>query len=176
MRAASNKQLRARVTYWTHSGLIMVKSWELHELLNVFWTTVGTSAIDNSQRLQKHRTMKSADAVRALGALAQGTRLEAFRLLVKAGPAGLAAGRIGEMLDVPPATLSFHLKELARAGLVVARQETRFIYYSADFESMNGLLAFLTQNCCEGGGSCAIPLFRAPPRKSVGTRRKGRQT
>ena len=108
--------------------------------------------------------MKAAQAVRALGALAQDTRLGVFRLLVKAGPAGLAAGRIGETLDVAPATLSFHLKELAQAGLVVARQENRFIYYSADFERMNGLLAFLTQNCCEGGGSCAVPQFEAAPR------------
>ncbi len=120
--------------------------------------------------------MKSPAAVQALGALAQGTRLDIFRLLVTAGPAGLAAGRIATALEVAPATLSFHLKAMAHAGLVEARQEKRFIYYSADFERMNELLSFLTQNCCEGGGSCAIPLFRAPPRKSVGTRRKGRQT
>lgn len=118
--------------------------------------------------------MKATQAVHALGALAQETRLDVFRLLVKAGPAGLAAGRIGATLDVAPATLSFHLKELAQAGLVQARQENRFIYYSADFGRMNGLLAFLTQNCCEDGGSCAVPQFRAisMPRKRVSIRRR----
>ena len=114
--------------------------------------------------------MNPAEAVKALGALAQGTRLDVFRLLVKAGPAGLAAGRIGEMLDVPPATLSFHLKELAQAGLVEARQQNRFIYYSADFERMNGLLSFLTQNCCEGSGVCAVPLCQPESR----TRKRAR--
>lgn len=122
--------------------------------------------------------MNAAQAVRALGALAQGTRLDVFRLLVKAGPGGMAAGKIGESLEVPAATLSFHLKELAQAGLVEARQENRFIYYSADFEHMNQLLAFLTQNCCEGGGSCALPQFQAPPRtrQRAGTKRRGRPT
>lgn len=119
--------------------------------------------------------MKAAQAVRALGALAQATRLDIFRLLVKAGPAGLAAGRIGGTLEVAPATLSFHLKELAQAGLVEARQENRFIYYSADFGRMNDLLAFLTQNCCEGGGSCALPQFQAVPRAPRrSTLRRGR--
>ncbi len=108
--------------------------------------------------------MNAAQAVRALGALAQGTRLDVFRLLVKAGPAGLAAGRIGNALDVAPATLSFHLKELSQAGLVESRQENRFIYYSADFERMNDLLSFLTQNCCEAGGSCVVPIFQKAPR------------
>ncbi|TAK50517.1 MAG: transcriptional regulator [Betaproteobacteria bacterium] len=122
--------------------------------------------------------MNPAEAVNALGALAQGTRLDVFRLLVKAGPGGMAAGKIGESLEVPAATLSFHLKELAQAGLVEARQENRFIYYSADFEHMNQLLAFLTQNCCEGGGSCALPQFQAPSRtrQRAGTKRRGRQT
>ncbi len=96
------------------------------------------------------------DAVTALAALAQDTRLAAFRLLVAAGPDGLAAGVIATRLRVAPATLSFHLKELANAGLVVARQEGRFVYYAAEFDEMNALLAFLTQNCCAGsGGDCA---------------------
>jgi ArsR family transcriptional regulator len=94
--------------------------------------------------------MESEQAVTALAALAQETRLSIFRLLVQAGPEGVSAGRIGEMLDVPPATLSFHLKELANAGLVSPRQEGRFIYYSADFERMAALMSFLTQNCCQG--------------------------
>jgi ArsR family transcriptional regulator, arsenate/arsenite/antimonite-responsive transcriptional repressor len=94
--------------------------------------------------------METKDAIRVLGALAQESRLEIFRLLVTAGPQGLAAGRIGEMLELAPATLSFHLKELANAGLVASRQEARFIFYSADYERMAGILAYLTQNCCQG--------------------------
>ena len=89
-------------------------------------------------------------AVNALAALAQETRLSIFRLLVEAGPEGISAGRIGETLEVPAATLSFHLKELARAGLVSTRQERQFIYYAVDFERMADLMTFLTQNCCRG--------------------------
>lgn len=122
------------------------------------------SNIDPPQHFQNDRIVKPAQAVNALGALAQATRLEVFRLLVKAGPAGLAAGKISDALGIAPATLSFHLKELAWAGLVQARQENRFIYYSADFERMNELLSFLTQNCCEGSGTCAVPVFQAAPR------------
>ena len=94
--------------------------------------------------------MESGEAVAALGALAQETRLSIFRLLMEAGPDGVPAGRIAETLDVPPATLSFHLKELAHAGLVSSRQEGRFIYYAADFEHMAALMTFLTRNCCQG--------------------------
>ena len=98
--------------------------------------------------------MDSTTTLKALAALAQDTRLALFRLLVEQGPAGLTPGRIAEVLDVPPATLSFHLKELANAGLIRARQESRFIHYSADFEAMNGLIAYLTENCCRASGSC----------------------
>ena len=94
--------------------------------------------------------METRDAVAALAALAQDTRLSIFRLLVQAGPSGMAAGRIGESLDVPAATLSFHLKELSHAELVTFRQEARFIYYAANFERMAALMSFLTQNCCQG--------------------------
>lgn len=83
-----------------------------------------------------------------LAALAQGTRLSIFKLLVQAGAEGLAAGEIAERLSVPGATLSFHLKNLTQAGLAVQRQQSRFIYYTADFEAMNGLLAYLTDQCC----------------------------
>lgn len=92
--------------------------------------------------------------VDALAALAQGSRLAIYRLLVEAGPQGLAAGAIGEKLDVPAATLSFHLAHLSRAGLVKSRQEGRFVIYSADFASMTRLVGYLTENCC-GGRSCA---------------------
>jgi ArsR family transcriptional regulator len=94
------------------------------------------------------------DAVDALSALAQETRLQVHRLLVEAGPEGLPAGRIGEKLDLPPATLSFHLAHLSRAGLARSRSEGRFVIYSADFENMNELVGYLTENCC-GGKSCA---------------------
>ena len=94
--------------------------------------------------------MESLDAVTALAALAQHTRLAIFRLLVQTGPGGMAAGQLGSALDLAPATLSFHLKELSHAGLVKSRQDGRFIIYSADFEGMNALLGFLTENCCEG--------------------------
>jgi ArsR family transcriptional regulator len=94
--------------------------------------------------------MEIRTAVMALAALAQETRLAVFRLLIEAGLKGVAAGRIGEALKVPGATLSFHLKELARAGLVSSRQEKQFIYYAVDFERMAELMTFLTQNCCKG--------------------------
>src|SRR5687767_8980553 len=98
--------------------------------------------------------MEMKQAIDALSALAQETRLQVHRLLVEAGPEGMSAGRIGEALDLPPATLSFHLAHLARAGLIQARQDGRFVIYSADFQNMNALVAYLTENCC-GGGSCA---------------------
>lgn len=94
--------------------------------------------------------MENKDAVKSLAALAQDTRLSIFRLLVEQGPEGLPAGIIGEQLGLANATLSFHLKELSHAGLLVSRAEGRYIIYSADFEVMNALLAFLTENCCQG--------------------------
>jgi len=98
--------------------------------------------------------MDSKHAVSSLAALAQESRLGIYRLLVEAGPTGLSVGEIGASLHVAPATLSFHLKELFHAHLVVSRQEGRFIYYSANYEAMNGLIAFLTENCCAGDGGC----------------------
>lgn len=97
--------------------------------------------------------MDNKRAVTTLAALAQESRLAVFRLLVERGPGGLAAGRIAEDLAIVPATLTFHLKELERAGLVTSRQEGRFVYYAADFASMNDLIAFLANNCC-GGNPC----------------------
>lgn len=107
--------------------------------------------------------MKLNNVVEALTALAQENRLRIFRLLVQAGPEGLAAGRIAEKLKLAPATLSFHIKELARAGLVQSRQEGRFIFYSTDFNRMNALVAYLTENCC-GDQSCA-PVCCTPKTK-----------
>ena len=97
--------------------------------------------------------MKTKQAIEALSGLAQESRLAAYRLLVQAGPKGLPAGSIGEKLGLAPATLSFHLAHLVRAGLVRSRQEGRFVIYSADYQSMDQLVGFLTENCC-GGRSC----------------------
>jgi len=94
--------------------------------------------------------MKPKNAVLALEALAQETRLASFRALVQAGPGGLAAGALAEMVACPASTLSFHLKALSAAGLVRARQEGRYIYSSADYPQMSALLAYLTEHCCKG--------------------------
>jgi ArsR family transcriptional regulator, arsenate/arsenite/antimonite-responsive transcriptional repressor len=95
--------------------------------------------------------MEKSDAIAALAALAQGSRLDIFRLLVQAGPEGLAAGQIGERLGgMPSATLSFHLSQLRHAGLVTFRREGRSLIYAAEYAAMNGLLSYLTENCCRG--------------------------
>jgi len=94
--------------------------------------------------------MEKTDVIAALAALAQDTRLDVFRLLVQAGREGLPAGRIGERLDLPSATLSFHLNQLRHAGLVTFRREGRSLIYAAEYAAMNGLLSYLTENCCQG--------------------------
>lgn len=94
--------------------------------------------------------MKPAQAVKALAALAQPTRLAIYRLLVAEGHGGMAAGQVAEKLKVAPATLSFHFKALSHAGLIESRQDGRFIYYAANFAVMNGIVAYLTENCCGG--------------------------
>jgi len=93
--------------------------------------------------------METKTAITALAALAQASRLAIFRLLVTAGPAGLAAMKIGEILGVPASSMSFHLKELSNAGLITSRQDGRYIIYVASFDTMNALLAFLSDNCCD---------------------------
>lgn len=98
--------------------------------------------------------MESKAAVAALGALAQDSRLHVYRLLVQAGPEGMAASDIAQALEIPANTLSFHLKILSHADLVCSRQEGRFVFYSANYPQMSALLGFLTENCC-GGRSCA---------------------
>ena len=97
--------------------------------------------------------MQTKEVLAALSALAQESRLAVFRLLVKAGPAGLAASKIAEELDIAPSSLSFHLKELTHAKLLTSKQDGRFVIYSADIPTMNGLIGFLTENCC-GGDPC----------------------
>lgn len=101
--------------------------------------------------------MKKSTAIGALGALAQGTRLDIFRLLVQRGPAGMAAGEIGTRLGQPSPTMSFHLNQLRFAGLVSSRRESRSIIYSANFKAMSGLLAYLTDNCCGGRPELCSP-------------------
>jgi ArsR family transcriptional regulator, arsenate/arsenite/antimonite-responsive transcriptional repressor len=118
--------------------------------------------------------MEMTQAVQALSALAQGSRLSIFRLLVQAGPQGMAAGSIGEKLDLPPATLSFHLAGLTRAGIARSRQDGRFVIYTADFDSMNALVGYLTENCC-GGASCA-PAACQPETPSGATDEKTTRT
>src|SRR6516162_6668169 len=102
--------------------------------------------------------MKKTEAVVALTAIAQESRLDAFRLLVRAGPGGLPAGHVAEALDVSPNTLTFHLDRLREAGLVTVRRDGRSMIYSARYETMNALLAYLTENCCRGHADQCMPV------------------
>ncbi len=103
--------------------------------------------------------MEIMTAVSALSALAQENRLEIFRMLVQVGPDGIRAGQIGEQLDMPLSTLSFHLSQLKNAGLITCRRESRTLFYSASYSSMNELMAYLTENCCRGNSqNCEIPV------------------
>jgi DNA-binding transcriptional ArsR family regulator len=106
--------------------------------------------------------VKSTDVIAGLAALAQESRLALFRLLVRRGPEGYTPTQLTEKLSVPAPTLSFHLKELQRAGLIEARREGRFLFYSPNFPHMNHLIQFLTDNCCSladenCGRACAVP-------------------
>jgi ArsR family transcriptional regulator, arsenate/arsenite/antimonite-responsive transcriptional repressor len=111
--------------------------------------------------------MEKSDAIAALSALAQETRLDIFRLLVQAGAEGMPAGHIGERLRLPSATLAFHLKELKNAGLVTFTRNGRSLIYAATYPTMKALLAYLTENCCRGDGSARG--VRTPARHSVTT-------
>ena len=101
--------------------------------------------------------MDENEVVKALAALAQPVRLQVFRSLVVAGNDGATPGVLAEMLGIPPSSLSFHLKELAHAGLVSQERISRSLVYRVSFERMNGLLAYLTENCCQGQGCPAEP-------------------
>jgi len=105
--------------------------------------------------------MDTPTALAALAALAQESRLAVFRLLVQAGPAGMAASKIAARLDIAPSSLSFHLKELTHAALLSARQDGRFVIYCANFAAMNALVGFLTENCC-GGLPCGVTTLQPP--------------
>jgi len=113
--------------------------------------------------------METLNAAEFLAALGHESRLAIFRLLVEAGAEGMNASAIGERVGLAPATLSFHLSHLSRVGLIRGRQESRFIYYSADYSLMDDLLAFLTNNCCQG--KACLPKTAAV---EVGAKRKSR--
>ncbi|HEY5300518.1 MAG TPA: helix-turn-helix domain-containing protein [Acetobacteraceae bacterium] len=104
--------------------------------------------------------MNSDQAVRSLGALAHDTRLALFRMLVERGPEGLSAGIIADRLGLPPSSLTFHVQHLHRAGLLTQRRLGRQLIYAADFTAMNGLIGYLTENCCGGETSLCAPACR----------------
>src|SRR5450631_1110610 len=110
--------------------------------------------------------MKKPDAVAALAALAQDNRLEVYRLLVQAGPEGLPAGQVAAALGLAPNTLTFHFDRLRSAGLVTVRREGRSMIYAARFETMNALLGYLTENCCQGAPQACAPAACRPARVS----------
>jgi DNA-binding transcriptional ArsR family regulator len=109
--------------------------------------------------------MERTDVIAALAALAQDSRLEAYRLLVRAGPDGLPAGQVAAALGLPPNTLSFHFDRLRNAGLVTVRRDGRSLIYAARFDTMNDLLGYLTDNCCGGRPElCAPPVCKPAAR------------
>jgi len=103
-----------------------------------------------AKQFDYHRIVEEKEVIRALAALAQSNRLQVFRALVTAGPGGMTPGVIGESLQVAPATLSFHLKELLNAGLIRQQRTGRHLIYRVEYDRMNGVLAYLTDNCCQG--------------------------
>ena len=102
--------------------------------------------------------MDSGQAVQALAALAHDTRLEVYRMLVEQGPNGLSAGVIADRLGIPPSSLTFHVQHLHRVGLISQRRLSRQLIYAADFDTMNGLVGFLTENCCGRGVAACVPV------------------
>ena len=117
--------------------------------------------------------MEKTDAVAALAALAQDNRLDTYRLLVEAGPAGMPAGQVAAALDLPPNTLTFHFDRLRVAGLVTVHREGRSMIYAARFDTMNALIAYLTESCCQGNAARCMPAKRKTSRPAM-TRRKER--
>lgn len=115
--------------------------------------------------------MKAAEAVAALASLAHEHRLGVYRMLVEAGPQGMNAGTIAARLKLPPSSLTFHLQQLHRAGLITQERNSRQLIYAADFDAMNGLVGYLTENCCGGASSCSVACapeaaIKKPSRKS----------
>jgi ArsR family transcriptional regulator len=119
--------------------------------------------------LSKYRNgVKAKDVIEALGALAHEHRLGIYRLLVTQGPVGMAAGHIASKVGLVPSSLTFHLQALQRAGLISQRRESRQLIYSADFDAMNDVVGYLTENCCAGSGECA-PACK--PARSISAKR-----
>src|SRR5208282_3878143 len=115
--------------------------------------------------------MEQIDAVAALSALAQDNRLDVYRLLVQAGPEGMPAGGVADALKLAPNTLTFHLDRLRQAGLVTVRRDGRSMIYAARFDTMNALISYLTENCCQGSAEQCAPAVCKP---STAVRRKER--
>ena len=111
--------------------------------------------------------MEKTNAVAALAALAQDSRLDTYRLLVEAGPEGMPAGQVAVALDLPPNTLTFHFDRLRVAGLVTVRREGRSMIYAARYDTMNALIAYLTKNCCAGAAKQCAPRASKPTKKSA---------
>src|SRR5271169_1028928 len=112
--------------------------------------------------------MKTPSVIAALSALAHEHRLAIYRLLVERGPEGLSAGRIAERVGLVPSSLTFHLQNLQRGGLISQRRESRQLFYSADFTAMGSLVGYLTENCCaESGGECSVNCAPAHPAKNA---------
>ncbi|HEY5807611.1 MAG TPA: metalloregulator ArsR/SmtB family transcription factor [Povalibacter sp.] len=116
--------------------------------------------------------MDTKHAVDALGALAHEYRLGIYRLLVEQGPDGLAAGAIGEAVGLAPSSLTFHLQNLHRAGLIMQRRESRSLIYSVDFDAMNDLVGYLTENCCAGSSAPCATARKPASTSKTGKRRK----
>jgi len=116
--------------------------------------------------------MDTTHAVAALGALAHEYRLAIYRLLVERGPEGLSAGAIGDAVGLAPSSLTFHLQNLHRAGLIVQRRESRSLIYSVDFDAMNDLVGYLTENCCAGSGESCATACKPAAASKTGKRRK----
>ena len=114
--------------------------------------------------------MRKADAIAALAALAQEHRLETYRLLVQAGPEGIAAGEVAEAIGLPPNTLTFHFDRLRQAGLVTVRREGRSMIYAARYDTMNALLGYLTENCCKGAPETCAPAAVCRPARARRTK------
>ena len=111
--------------------------------------------------------MEMINVLVALAALAQETRLSVYRMLVEHAPEGLPAGQVAGRMGIAPASLSFHLKELTRAGLIVPRQDGRFVWYSADLDAMNGVVGYLTENCCRASAVCDARCAPSVPQRAV---------
>lgn len=116
--------------------------------------------------------METKRAIQALGALAQDTRLDIFRLLVERGPEGLSAGLIAEKLELPASSLSFHLAQLNHAGLISRRRDRTSLIYSVDFEEMQALMGYLMDNCCGGNAAACLPSRRASPVSTQAIKRR----